>query len=202
MKVNADEKIYLLKNYIQSFGTDTLKKIITKRKTDTTLFYKKNELIKFLDKYSSYFSQEELNILEYSSNIIDFDNISMFDEKGEPTKEKTTKELQENTEIEITPKLQQNTSVVLTEMLKNEELANKFIFLLNNIDEILQVKQIVKENMIIPSEILNLEAFPTSIRVSKKLLEQFNEFCNKNKNYSKIQILNFALYDFLQKYDK
>ena len=87
-------------------------------------------------------------------------------------------------------------------MLKNEELTNKFIFLLNNIDEILQVKQIVKENMVIPSEILNLEAFPTSVRVSKKLLDQFNEFCNKNKNYSKIQILNFALYDFLQKYDK
>lgn len=65
-----------------------------------------------------------------------------------------------------------------------------------------KVKQIVKENMIIPNEILNMEAFPTSVRVSKKLLEQFNEFCNKNKNYSKIQILNFALYDFLQKYDK
>lgn len=56
--------------------------------------------------------------------------------------------------------------------------------------------------MIIPNEILNMKAFPTSVRVSKKLLEQFNEFCNKNKNYSKIQILNFALYDFLQKYDK
>lgn len=202
MKVNADEKIYLLKNYIQSFGTDTLKKVITKKKTDTTLFYKKSELIKFLDKHSSYFSQEELNILEYHSKNIDFDNISMFDGTGEPAEEKTTEKLQENTEIQTTPKLQQNTSVVLMEMLKNEELTNKFIFLLNNIDEILQVKQIVKENMIIPSEILNLEAFPTSVRVSKKLLEQFNEFCNKNKNYSKIQILNFALYDFLQKYDK
>ncbi len=202
MKVNVDEKIYLLKNYIQSFGNDTLKKIVTKKKTDTTLFYKKSELVKFLDKYSSYFSQEELNILEYHSENINFDNISMFDETGKLTEEKTTEKLQENTEVETIPKLQQNTSVVLTEMLKNEELTNKFIFLLNNIDEILQVKQIVKENMVIPSEILNLEAFPTSVRVSKKLLDQFNEFCNKNKNYSKIQILNFALYDFLQKYDK
>lgn len=202
MKVNVDEKIYLLKNYIQSFGNDTLKKIVTKKKTDTTLFYKKSELVKFLDKYSSYFSQEELNILEYHSENTNFDNISMFDETGKLTEEKTTEKLQENTEVETIPKLQQNTSVVLTEMLKNEELTNKFIFLLNNIDEILQVKQIVKENMVIPSEILNLEAFPTSVRVSKKLLDQFNEFCNKNKNYSKIQILNFALYDFLQKYDK
>ena len=202
MRVNTDEKIHTLKNYIQLFGADTLNKIITKKKTDTTLFYKKSELIKFLDKYSSYFSQEELNILEYHSKNIDFESISMFDETGKPTDEKTTEKLQENTEVETTPKLQQNTSVVLMEMLKNEELANKFIFLLNNIDEILQVKQIVKENMIIPNEILNLEAFPTSVRVSKKLLDQFNEFCNKNKNYSKIQILNFVLYDFLQKYDK
>lgn len=201
MRVNADEKIYLLKNSIQSFGNETLKKIITKKKTDTTLFYKKSELVKFLEKYSSYFSQEELNILDYSSNNINYDNISMFDEAGKPVEE-TTEKIQENTEVEITPKLQQNTSLILTDMLKNEELANKFIFLLNNIDEILQVKQIVKENMIIPNEILNMEAFPTSVRVSKKLLEQFNEFCNKNKNYSKIQILNFALYDFLQKYDK
>jgi hypothetical protein len=202
MRVNTDEKIHTLKNYIQLFGADTLNKIITKKKTDTTLFYKKSELIKFLDKYSSYFSQEELNILEYHSKNIDFESISMFDETGKPTDEKTTEKLQENTEVETIPKLQQNTSVVLMEMLKNEELANKFIFLLNNIDEILQVKQIVKENMIIPNEILNLEAFPTSVRVSKKLLDQFNEFCNKNKNYSKIQILNFVLYDFLQKYDK
>lgn len=201
MRVNADEKIYLLKNSIQSFGDETLKKIITKKKTDTTLFYKKSELVKFLEKYSSYFSQEELNILDYSSNNINYDNISMFDEAGKPVEE-TTEKIQENTEVETTPKLQQNTSLILTDMLKNEELANKFIFLLNNIDEILQVKQIVKENMIIPNEILNMEAFPTSVRVSKKLLEQFNEFCNKNKNYSKIQILNFALYDFLQKYDK
>lgn len=201
MRVNADEKIYLLKNSIQSFGDETLKKIITKKKTDTTLFYKKSELVKFLEKYSSYFSQEELNILDYSSNNINCDNISMFDEAGKPVEE-TTEKIQENTEVETTPKLQQNTSLILTDMLKNEELANKFIFLLNNIDEILQVKQIVKENMIIPNEILNMEAFPTSVRVSKKLLEQFNEFCNKNKNYSKIQILNFALYDFLQKYDK
>lgn len=201
MRVNADEKIYLLKNSIQLFGDETLKKIITKKKTNTTLFYKKSELVKFLEKYSSYFSQEELNILDYSSNNINYDNISMFDEVGKPIEE-TTEKIQENTEIETTPKLQQNTSLILTDMLKNEELANKFIFLLNNIDEILQVKQIVKENMIIPNEILNMEAFPTSVRVSKKLLEQFNEFCNKNKNYSKIQILNFALYDFLQKYDK
>lgn len=201
MRVNADEKIYLLKNSIQSFGDETLKKIITKKKTDTTLFYKKSELVKFLEKYSSYFSQEELNILDYSSNNINYDNISMFDEAGKPVEE-TTEKIQENTEVETTPKLQQNTSLILTDMLKNKELANKFIFLLNNIDEILQVKQIVKENMIIPNEILNMEAFPTSVRVSKKLLEQFNEFCNKNKNYSKIQILNFALYDFLQKYDK
>lgn len=202
MRVNTDEKIHTLKNYIQLFGADTLNKVITKKKTNTTLFYKKSELIKFLDKYSSYFSQEELNILEYHSKNIDFESISMFDETGKPTDEKTTEKLQENTEVETIPKLQQNTSVVLMEMLKNEELANKFIFLLNNIDEILQVKQIVKENMIIPNEILNLEAFPTSVRVSKKLLDQFNEFCNKNKNYSKIQILNFVLYDFLQKYDK
>lgn len=201
MRVNADEKIYLLKNSIQLFGDETLKKIITKKKTDTTLFYKKSELVKFLEKYSSYFSQEELNILDYSSNNINYDNISMFDEVGKPIEE-TTEKIQENTEVETTPKLQQNTSLILADMLKNEELANKFIFLLNNIDEILQVKQIVKENMIIPNEILNMEAFPTSVRVSKKLLEQFNEFCNKNKNYSKIQILNFALYDFLQKYDK
>lgn len=201
MRVNADEKIYLLKNSIQLFGDETLKKIITKKKTDTTLFYKKSELVKFLEKYSSYFSQEELNILDYSSNNINYDNISMFDEVGKPIEE-TTEKIQENTEVETTPKLQQNTSLILADMLKNEELANKFIFLLNNIDEILQVKQIVKENMIIPNEILNMEAFPTSVRVSKKLLEQFNEFCNKNKNYSKIQIFNFALYDFLQKYDK
>jgi hypothetical protein len=116
MRVNADEKIYLLKNSIQLFGDETLKKIITKKKTDTTLFYKKSELVKFLEKYSSYFSQEELNILDYSSNNINYDNISMFDEVGKPIEE-TTEKIQENTEIETTPKLQQNTTVVFIEYL-------------------------------------------------------------------------------------
>lgn len=59
----------------------------------------------------------------------------------------------------------------------------------------------VEKTIFIPNEVLELESFPTSVRISKELLERFNKLCLNYKNYSKIQLLNYVLYEFLEKYE-
>ncbi|STO35692.1 Uncharacterised protein [Fusobacterium necrogenes] len=114
-------------------------------------------------------------------------------------KKKTTKEIQDNTKnIE----LHENTFILIKEKLENKEIANKFIFLLDNIDSILDVKKMVENNIMIPKELLDLDTYVTSMRINKGLLDRFNNLCLEYKNYSKIQMLNFAIYEFLEKYEK
>lgn len=205
-----DNKIVLIKAALEKFGADTLKNIVTRKKEENTIFYRKTALDKFLNTYFSYFTPEELELLEYSTNKEEYIDVPLFDSEGEPReqqqeniekveKEKTTNEIQDNTKNR---ELQDNTFVLIKEKLENKEIANKFIFLLDNIDSILDVKKMVENNIMIPKELLDLDTYVTSMRINKGLLDRFNNLCLDYKNYSKIQMLNFAIYEFLEKYEK
>lgn len=205
-----DNKIVLIKVALEKFGADTIKNIVTRKKEENTIFYRKAALDKFLDTYFSYFTPEELELLEYKNGVEDYIDVPLFNENGElreqqqenierMEKEKTTNKIQNNTK---SGELQKDTFVLIREKLENKEIANKFIFLLDNIDSILDVKKMVENNIMIPKELLDLDTYVTSMRINKELLDRFNNLCLEYKNYSKIQMLNFAIYEFLEKYDK
>mgnify|MGYP003258752872 CR=1 FL=1 len=42
----------------------------------------------------------------------------------------------------------------------------------------------------------------TTVRISKDILLKWNEFCDKNKQFSKKDLLGQAMIEFIQKYDK
>lgn len=116
----------------------------------------------------------------------------------------TTDELQENTE-EDTKEPQENTNqtaLVISEKLKNEELGKKFLYFLDNIDEFIRIGEKAQNDLMIPIEIMEMKSFPTSVRISKEVLEKFNRFCDEHKNYSKMQLMNFALSEFVDRYTK
>lgn len=115
-----------------------------------------------------------------------------------------TDELQENTE-EDTKEPQENTNqtaLVISEKLKNEELGKKFLYFLDNIDEFIRIGEKAQNDLMIPIEIMEMKSFPTSVRISKEVLEKFNRFCDEHKNYSKMQLMNFALSEFVDRYTK
>ncbi|WP_448822059.1 hypothetical protein [Cetobacterium sp.] len=197
--MTKEEKIALIKENLKKYGAGALNQIVTRQKKENTIFYRKSALDSFLDSCFTYFTDEELKLLGYYKDDESAEYINITEEKNDVVKGKTTSELQENTKKLET---QENTFVVIKEKLEDKEIANKFIYLLNNIDEIIAVKKMVEKNIVIPSEVLDLESYPTSIRVSKELLERFNKLCLSYKNYSKIQLLNFAFYEFLEKYEE
>ncbi|MGK4199805.1 hypothetical protein [Fusobacterium sp. HC1336] len=197
--MTKEEKIELIKENLKKFKSEALKQIVTRKKEENTIFFRKSALDKFLDSCYTYFTDEELELLEYNKNsneIIEY--IDILDEEKKEVKEKTTPKLQETTK---NFDIQKNTFVVIKEKLENEDIANKFIYLLDNIDTILAGKKMVEKTIFIPNEVLELESFPTSVRISKELLERFNKLCLNYKNYSKIQLLNYVLYEFLEKYE-
>lgn len=197
--MTKEEKIELIKENLKKFKSEALKQIVTRKKEENTIFFRKSALDKFLDSCYTYFTDEELELLKYNKNsneIIEY--IDILDEEKKEVKEKTTPKLQETTK---NFNIQKNTFVVIREKLENEDIANKFIYLLDNIDAILAGKKMVEKTIFIPNEVLELESFPTSVRISKELLERFNKLCLNYKNYSKIQLLNYILYEFLEKYE-
>ena len=197
--MTKEEKIELIKENLKKFKSEALKQIVTRKKEENTIFFRKSALDKFLDSCYTYITDEELELLEYNKNsneIIEY--IDILDEEKKEVKEKTTPKLQETTK---NFDIQKNTFVVIKEKLENEDIANKFIYLLDNIDTILAGKKMVEKTIFIPNEVLELESFPTSVRISKELLERFNKLCLNYKNYSKIQLLNYVLYEFLEKYE-
>lgn len=80
--------------------------------------------------------------------------------------------------------------------------------LLENADDLLELlnKNVVCDTddiniLYVPDEFLKLEDVKvSSVRLSKKIEEQFNELVTKQKRYSKTSLLNLALMEFIEKY--
>lgn len=209
----ADEKVQLIKNMIEKYGERAIKKMVTRTKEAETLFYKKTELRKYLKKYINEFSDEELEILGCPKEVL-FEPVQekLFENKEEIeeciteevpkiTNENNTEVLQENTNGVITKELQQITVVnEISEMMKNVELVSKFKYFLENIDKILNIQEQSEGRIIVPKDILKMKSVVKSMRVSEEIMQEFDELCDDNRNYSKINLLNLALREFIDKY--
>lgn len=191
MKKVADEKVIQVKEAIKKFGEETVEKIVT-RKKENRIFYTNKKFEEWLQENYKAFTKKELKILK-------FEMLETTTEQQETTKKveveipKATNDLQETTN---------KTSLVISERLQNEELGKKFLYFLDNIDEFISIGRKAENDLLIPNEILLMSSFSTSLRISREVLDKFNKFCNEHKNYSKIQILNFALLEFVNKYTK
>lgn len=231
MKKVVDEKVIQVKEAIKKFGEETVEKIVT-RKKENRIFYTNKKFEEWLQENYKAFTKKELKILKFemlettikqqeTTKEIEVetpkatnDLQEATDKKGTVERETTedlqeaTNELQETTdkkEEKNTDDLQETTnktSLVISERLKNEELGKKFLYFLDNIDEFISIGRKAENDLLIPNEILLMSSFSTSLRISREVLDKFNKFCNEHKNYSKIQILNFALLEFVNKYTK
>nr|WP_317280501.1 hypothetical protein [uncultured Fusobacterium sp.] len=162
----------------------TDKKGTVERETTEDLQEATNEKEKTTTKQQETTEKIEPEILEATNKL---------QETTDKKEEKNTDDLQETTN---------KTSLVISERLKNEELGKKFLYFLDNIDEFISIGRKAENDLLIPNEILLMSSFSTSLRISREVLDKFNKFCNEHKNYSKIQILNFALLEFVNKYTK
>lgn len=158
---------------------------------------KKNE---WFSKNKSDFSDEEIAILTDFMNYEKEENTNVL--------QKITDDKIENSNTEVLPKItdeeeeyKSNTDVILNKF-KDKNLEKKFIYLLDHIDEFLKIGKKLENELMIPKELLNLPSVIKTMRVSKEISDEFDEFCSNHKNYTKIQILNFALKDFINKYNK
>ena len=221
MEKIIDEKVIQIKEAIKKFGAETVDKIVT-RKKENRIFYSQNKFEEWLKENYKEFTKKELEILRFKTTEKTQENtkettkkIHKTTEKKSVESEETTNELQKNTKEttekaqenakENTDKLQENTNktaLVISEKLKNEELGKKFLYFLDNIDEFISIGEKAQNDLMIPIEIMRMKSSPTSVRISKEVLEKFNRFCDEHKNYSKMQLMNFALSEFVDRYTK
>lgn len=256
--MSIDKKVEIVKVALSEFGEETLKKIVTRKKEEHTIFYRKTDLIKWLSKDKNYenFTAEELNILGFDSensktkitteqelnkeltrkNIdeklqeitneetaeeveksLDVNSESSKAEitaeqelNKEVTKKKLDEKLQEITSkktaedvkepLEVALKLQKNTDVIIGDLLSQDDIKEKFVYLLSNIDEFLGIKKQIDKNLVIPIDLLESESIGVTVRVWKSTLDDFKQFCKEHKNYTKIQLMSYALIEFMEKY--
>lgn len=91
--------------------------------------------------------------------------------------------------------------IVLKDLLDDKDIKEKFIYFLSHIDEFLKIKKQMDKILIIPKEIRSNEYDYTTIGVWKPVLERFDKLCSEYDNYSKTDILSYALLEFLNKYE-
>ena len=205
-----DEKVKQIKEAIKKFGEETVDTIVT-RKKENRIFYSQSKFNEWLQENYKGFTKKELEILKFKTTEEMQKNTKEDTEKIQENTKETTKKIQKNTKIkkaeeqEDTEKIQETTNqttLVISEKLKNEELGKKFLYFLDNIDEFIRIGEKAQNDLMIPREIMEMKSSPTSVRISKEVLEKFNRFCDEHKNYSKMQLMNFALSEFVDRYTK
>lgn len=201
-----DEKVKQIKEAIKKFGEETVDKIVT-RKKENRIFYSQNKFEEWLNDNYKEFTKKELEILKFKNTKETQETTKETTKKILKTTDKNTEKTQKTTDDEnkatIEPQENTNqTALVISEKLKNEELGKKFLYFLDNIDEFIRIGEKAQNDLMIPKEIMEMKSFPTSVRISKEVLEKFNRFCDEHKNYSKMQLMNFALSEFVDRYTK
>lgn len=87
----------------------------------------------------------------------------------------------------------------------DEEIKNNLIELAQNYELLKEIIDIHKRNTSVIKQqiIINLEepeSKLTTLRVNKKILNEFNEFCDNNKQFKKVDLLSQALKNFIEQY--
>lgn len=88
----------------------------------------------------------------------------------------------------------------------DEDIRNSLLDLVNNYDvlkDIIELHRrntfVVKQQIVIDLE--DAESKLTTLRVNSKVLDQFNEFCSKHKEYKKVDLLSQAIKTFIENYN-
>lgn len=92
-------------------------------------------------------------------------------------------------------------NISLENLLSNKEIKEKFIYFLSNIDDFLKKKEQFDKMLIIPKKMRENEVDDLTVGIWKPIFKKFDNFCNNYSNYSKTDILSYALFEFLNKYD-
>ena len=108
--------------------------------------------------------------------------------------------IEKNTEEKTQEITKNNTDIILSELLSQDDVKDKFVYFLSNIDEFLGIKKQLEKNLVIPPSLLKNEAIGVTVRLWKSTIEEFNKFCDEHKNYTKLQLMSYALTEFLEKY--
>lgn len=109
--------------------------------------------------------------------------------------------------IETVDILEKNNMMTIDDIVTNKENQDKFINIINRYDDIMDLldnKRINNFNNEIVIELPNEEGKKdtrATIRVNKVVWENFNEFYDKNKAFSKKELLSQALKEFIEKYE-
>ena len=209
---NRLEKVKQIKALIKKFKNNTLEKIVTREKEENTMFRRPSALKKWLDENDTYknFTDKELMILGYDCNLTDGKITSETMENKEVIENNSMEKKQEITNgnevlevevpLETNLKLQTNTDVILGDLLSQNDVKEKLVYLLSNIDEFLGIKQKMEKSLVIPADELKNESMGVTIRLWKKAVEEMNKFCDEHRNYTKIQIMSYAFLEFIEKY--
>lgn len=121
------------------------------------------------------------------------------------------KELTEQNNKCVTPDIYNNSNTNLVEdsnilsVLKksDEELQNNIIDLANNYEVLKEIIELHRRNTsVIKQQIIidldNSESKLTTLRVNKTVLDGFNAFCEKNKQFTKVDLISQALKNFIE----
>lgn len=84
----------------------------------------------------------------------------------------------------------------------DEEIKNNLLDLVNNYDVLKNIIELHRRNTSVIKQqiIIDLEDAENkliTLRVNEKVLNQFDEFCNNNKQYKKVDLISQALKDFI-----
>lgn len=149
-------------------------------------------------KKSNYIYSKELNEYVHNNDITDVIQVN----------KKLNNECDTSVKIEenncSTPVIQKD---LVTEIVNksDEEIRNNLLDLVNNYDVLKDIialhrrnTSVVKQQIVIDLE--DAESKLTTLRINSKVLDQFNEFCIKHKEYKKLDLLSQAIKEFIEKY--
>ena len=221
--MKVDKKVEKVKAALAEFKKDTLTKIITRKKEEHTIFYRQVEFKKWLEenfihfnkrelKYLGYETKEEITNEKFETEVEKDDNVEKLQENTKVISDSKSKEeittkneenssvIEKNTEEKTQEITKNNTDIILSELLSQDDVKDKFVYFLSNIDEFLGIKKQLEKNLVIPPSLLKNEAIGVTVRLWKSTIEEFNKFCDEHKNYTKLQLMSYALTEFLEKY--
>lgn len=193
--------IHFNKRELKYLGYETKEEITTKNEENSNITEKKSEK-----------KLQEITNEKFETDVEKDDNIEKLQENTEvisdpKSKEEITTKNEENsnvTEKKLEEKTQEitknNTDIILSDLLSQDDVKDKFVYFLSNIDEFLGIKKQLEKNLVIPPSLLKNEAIGVTVRLWKSTIEEFNKFCDEHKNYTKLQLMSYALTEFLEKY--
>ena len=79
------------------------------------------------------------------------------------------------------------------------ELANNYNDIMNMLENYRRNTSVIKQQIVIDIE--DAESKLTTLRVNRKVLSEFNKFCEKNKQFKKVDLLSQALKNFMEQHD-